>query len=90
MENNKSITAVEWLVQELKKSTNYRGLRNIGITHQELIDQAKEMEKKQDKFTNSPIHDKKAIVEMMNELHPKEMAEVVEFIKSKIETYGKK
>lgn len=46
MNKNKQ-TAVEWLVQELKKSTNYRGLQNIGITHQELIEQAKEMEKQQ-------------------------------------------
>ena len=38
---------------------------------------------------NATIHDKKAIIEMMNELHPKEMIEVVEFIKSKIKTYGK-
>ena len=34
-------------------------------------------------FKNSPIHDKKAIIEMMDELEPKEMIEVVEFIKSK-------
>ena len=40
-------TAVEWLVQELKKSTKYRGLQNIGITHQELFEKAKEMEKEQ-------------------------------------------
>jgi hypothetical protein len=33
------------------------------------------------KFKNSPIHDKEAIIEMMDELHPKEMIEVVEFIK---------
>jgi hypothetical protein len=35
------------------------------------------------KFKNSPIHDKKAIIEMMDELEPKEMIEVVDFIKSK-------
>jgi hypothetical protein len=35
-------------------------------------------------FKNSPIHDKKAIIEMMDELEPKEMIEVVEFLKSKI------
>lgn len=45
--SNNNMTAVEWLVEELKKSTNYRGLQNIGITHQELIEQAKEMEKQQ-------------------------------------------
>lgn len=61
--------------------------------NQDLIDLLTPIElpsdKEQDKFTNAPIHDKKAIIEMMNELHPKEMIEVVEFIKSKIKTYGK-
>jgi hypothetical protein len=36
-----------------------------------------------DKFKKSPIHDKKAIISMMDELKPEEMAEVVELIKSK-------
>ena len=37
-----------------------------------------------DEFKNSPIHDKKAINSMMDELEPKDMVEVVEFIKSKL------
>jgi hypothetical protein len=37
----------------------------------------------EDKFKNSPIHDKKAIIDMMDELEPKEMIEVVELLKSK-------
>ena len=36
-----------------------------------------------DKFKNSPIHDKKAIIDMMDELEPKDMIEVVELLKSK-------
>ena len=36
-----------------------------------------------DKFKNAPIHDKKAIIEMMDELEPKDMIEVVELLKSK-------
>jgi len=36
-----------------------------------------------DKFKNAPIHDKKAIIDMMDELEPKDMIEVVELIKSK-------
>lgn len=86
MNNNKQ-TAVEWLITELNPELNY-----IPITQwdriRDLVQRAKEMEKQQDKFTNAPIHDKKEIIEMMNNLHPKEMAEVVEFIKIKIETYG--
>jgi hypothetical protein len=31
----------------------------------------------------SPIHDKKVIISMMDELKPEDMAEVVELIKSK-------
>lgn len=34
-----------------------------------------------DKFKNAPIHDKKAIIDMMDELEPKDMIEVVELIK---------
>lgn len=49
-----SPTAVEWLLQELKKSNNYRGLQNIGITHQELFEKAKELESYQK--NNLPIH----------------------------------
>lgn len=36
-----------------------------------------------DKFKNSPIHDKQAIISMMDELEPKDMVEVVELLKSK-------
>jgi len=36
-----------------------------------------------DKFKNSPIHDKQAIVSMMDELKPEDMVEVVELLKSK-------
>jgi hypothetical protein len=36
-----------------------------------------------DNFKKSPIHDKKAIIDMMDELEPGDMIEVVEFIKSK-------
>jgi hypothetical protein len=36
-----------------------------------------------DKFKNSPIHDKKVIISMMDELEPKDMIEVVELLKSK-------
>lgn len=32
-------------------------------------------------FKNSPLHDKQAIMEMMDELHPEQMFELVEFIK---------
>ena len=35
------------------------------------------------KFKNSPIHDKQAIIDMMDELEPKDMIAVVELIKSK-------
>lgn len=47
-------TAVAWLLQELKKSTNYRGLQNIGITHQELFEQAVIMEADQMGWINKP------------------------------------
>ncbi len=36
-----------------------------------------------DKFKNAPIHDKQAIISMMDELEPKDMIEVVELLKSK-------
>ena len=38
-----------------------------------------------DKFKNAPIHDKKAIIDMLDELEPKDMIEVVELLKSKQE-----
>jgi len=34
-----------------------------------------------DKFKKSPIHDKKAIIKMMDKLTPKKMIKVVEFLK---------
>lgn len=41
-------TAVEWLVDQLKSTRNkYMGFKNIDIDYQEIIKQAKEMEKKQ-------------------------------------------
>jgi hypothetical protein len=36
-----------------------------------------------DNFKKSPLHDKKEIIRIMDELEPKHMAEVVELIKSK-------
>lgn len=89
MENTPKQTAVEWLYAKLEA---LRGELNYDLIDYEMYKiektriyrEALHREKQQDKFTNSPIHDKKAIIEMMNKLHPKEMAEVVEFIKSKI------
>lgn len=94
MENKPKQTAVDYLFIRLEA---LRGLflfeeidyKTYVDEKKDAFEKAKEMENQQDKFTNAPIHDKKAIIEMMNELHPKEMIEVVEFIKSKIETYGK-
>jgi hypothetical protein len=44
----KKQTAVEWLISELKKSDgSYRGFKNIDVTHQELLDKAKAIEKEQ-------------------------------------------
>ena len=41
-------TAVEWLVDKLKSTRNkYMGFKNIDIDYQEIIKQAKEMEKEQ-------------------------------------------
>ena len=36
---------------------------------------------KKDKFENAPIHDKKAIIKMMDKLTPEKMVKVVEFLK---------
>ena len=58
--------------------------------HNILRKNLKKFEKRQkdkpikDQFKNSPIHDKKAIIEMMDELEPKDMIEVVELIMSKL------
>jgi len=38
-----------------------------------------------EKFTNSPIHDKGAIIKMMDRLEPKEMVTVVAFIMEQLE-----
>jgi hypothetical protein len=44
----KEQTAVEWLVEQLQEQNGtYRGFVNIAITHQQLIEHAKEMEKNQ-------------------------------------------
>jgi hypothetical protein len=44
----KEQTAVEWLVDQLQNQNGtYRGFANIAITHEQLINQAKEMEKEQ-------------------------------------------
>lgn len=41
-------TAVEWLVDQLKSTRKkYMGFKNIDIDYQEIIKQAKEMEKDQ-------------------------------------------
>jgi len=41
-------TAVEWLITKLQtQEVTYRGFCNIAITHEKLINQAKEMEKEQ-------------------------------------------
>ena len=74
-------TAVEWLVEQLEKHYVFQDIKNTTA-----FLQAKEMEKQQSRFTNSPIHDKEAIIQMMDELHPKEMIEVVEFINLKLKT----
>jgi hypothetical protein len=82
-------TAVEWLVQELKKSTNYRGLQNIGITHQELIDQAKEMDKEQqDTFAIefAEWYENDVLAKGDYEMIAKDKKELLEIFK---ETYGK-
>jgi hypothetical protein len=44
----KQQTAVEWLIGKLQtQDGTYRGFCNIAITHEKLINQAKEMEKEQ-------------------------------------------
>lgn len=40
--------------------------------------------KPEDKFKNSPIHDKRAILEMMDKLKPKEMVKVVDYIQEQL------
>ena len=44
----KEKTAVEWLVEQLKSTRKkYMGFKNIDIDYQEIINQAKAMEKEQ-------------------------------------------
>lgn len=45
---NKQLTAVEWLVYQLKSTKKkYMGYKNIDIDYKEIIEQAKEMERQQ-------------------------------------------
>lgn len=48
------------------------------------------MSKTEDTFKNSPIHDKRAIVELMDKLEPKEMVKVVDFIQEQVKLYQSK
>ena len=41
----------------------------------------------EDIFKNSPIHDKRAILEMMDKLEPKEMVKVVDFIQEQVKLF---
>lgn len=41
----------------------------------------------EDKFKNSPIHDKRAILEMMDKLEPKEMVKVVDYIQEQVKLF---
>jgi len=41
----------------------------------------------EDKFKNSPIHDKRAILEMMDKLQPKEMVKVVDYIQEQVKLF---
>lgn len=43
----------------------------------------------EDKFKNSPIHDKRAILEMMDELRPEQMVKVVDFIQEQVKLFYK-
>ena len=43
--------------------------------------------KTEDKFKNSPIHDKRAILEMMDELRPEQMVKVVDFIQEQVKLF---
>ena len=50
-------TAVEWLVDQLKSTRKkYMGFKNIDIDYQEIIKQAKEMEKEQHNETWDIAH----------------------------------
>jgi hypothetical protein len=37
-----------------------------------------------DRFKNSPIHDKSAILELMDELKPEQMAELVDYLQKRV------
>ena len=39
---------------------------------------------KPDRFKNSPIHDKSAILELMDELKPEQMAELVDYLQKRV------
>lgn len=41
----------------------------------------------EDKFKNSPIHDKRAILEMMDKLEHKEMAKIVDYIQEQVKLF---
>jgi len=41
----------------------------------------------ENKFKNSPIHDKRLILEMMDKLEPKEMVKVVDFIQEQVKLF---
>lgn len=41
----------------------------------------------EDKFKNSPIHDKRAILKMMDELRPEQMVKVVDFIQEQVKLF---
>jgi hypothetical protein len=41
----------------------------------------------EDNFKNSPIHDKRAIIEMMDKLEPKEMVKVIDFIQEQAKVF---
>lgn len=41
----------------------------------------------ENKFKNSPIHDKRAILKMMDELRPEQMVKVVDFIQEQVKLF---
>lgn len=40
-----------------------------------------------DRFKNSPIHDKGAILELMDELKPEQMAELVDYLQKRVKLF---
>lgn len=65
----------EWFIQDLDRLIN-------------CLSQTEPSE--QNKFINSPLHDKNAIIELMNNLNPEQMAKVVDFIQSQTESSEQK